>query len=111
MTKVINGIMVDGFKKGWRCKDLPPRPIPFDVDEYLSNGFADIGLPNGKSKRIAFTRGDDLFEFSYDGTQIKRPMKLYREWRNESLDMIMQLESYAIGECTRKVIEGYRLLD
>lgn len=109
MAKIINGINVDGFKKGWNGANGQSF-IPLNIEKYLRYGRAEI-LSDVERRSVSFKRDDGMFLFSCGDSELRRPMKLYREWRNESLDMIMWLESVAVGECTRKVIQGERLLD
>lgn len=109
MAKIINGINVNGFKRGWNGAN-GQFPIPLNIEKYLKCGQTEILLDN-EHRNVSFTREDGMFLFSCGNSELRRPMKLYREWRNESLDMIMWLESVAVGECTRKVIQGEKLLD
>lgn len=109
--KVVNGIIVEAFQKGWQEDGHENLPVPFNIEDYFVNGRANITLSGKKTFEVSFTKTDGLFEFSCGNTQLKKPMKLYREWKNESLEMIMWLESVAIGDCTRKVLQGEKLLD
>lgn len=108
MTRYIRGIDVEGFKRGWN--NVSSLAIPFDVEKYLEDGQAEIKFGRER-KKVSFRRDDGLFVFSCGNTQLRHSMRLFREWRNESLDMVLWLESVAVGECTRKIIQGERLLD
>lgn len=113
---IINGIDENEFIKGWwggkgegkellRTLNLPRNRLPFDVHEYLLNGVAKI-TTNGKLWTLTCCKYDGVFEFSLLKHDKPKTIKLYREWNGESLDMILQLESYAIGEYTRFALNG-----
>lgn len=105
--QIVNGIILDGVMRGWNARNDNKNAVPFDLHSYLSKGSADFTLPDGEYNNVTFSRNDDMFLFSSG----KKLIKLYREWKNENQNMVRWLESVAIGECTRKVIEGKKILD
>ena len=108
---IINGIDENEFRKGWwgehgegkellRSLNLPADTIPIDIKEYLSNGKSEIRIRD-INVVLTYQRHDDWFEFTITRKVKPKIVKLYREWNGEDLKMIIQLESYAVGEYTR----------
>ena len=118
MEKIINGVLTSAFERGWwgrndegKCflRQLHiPCHIPFDVPQYLLGNTVSVEIPD-KQVFISYKKFDFRIEFSMsvDGRKCKR--YLYYEWGREDLNMIIELESYAIGECTRNMLKGKQL--
>lgn len=113
---IINGIDENEFKKGWwgmedegrellSMLSLPTSRLPFNVSDYLSNGKINVSV-KGKQWLLGYHRYDEMFEFSLLKNEKPKVIKLYREWDGEDLDMVIALESYAVGEYTRFILGG-----
>lgn len=120
MGKVINGISLQQFKRGWwgekeegvtllNSLGLPTDKLPFDVEAYLTSSGMVVKVNNNEAK-ITMNKQDLCFEFVCKWKNEKHSFKLYREWDGLDLDTIIDLESYAVGECTRKVMTNRNML-
>lgn len=103
MSKLINGILVQQFIKGWYDAS-GTYDIPFDIEAYLNTGEAVLKMPNGATATLVMSKQDDYYEFAFKGRRHR--IKLYREWDGVDLDVIVNLESYAIGEYTKMAINS-----
>lgn len=121
MGKIINGIIVQQFVKGWwgeknegktllSTLNLPTEAIPFDVEEYLNTGKFVLTLSNDMTANVTISKQDSYFEFTCKWTDRKYCFKLFREWDGTEIDTIIQMESYAVGECTRKILTSKSIL-
>lgn len=113
---IINGIDEKEFRRGWwgRNKEgqsllrelgLPDNRLPFDINRYLVYGKANVKV-NGKNWQLEYHKSDNLFEFSLLRFEKPKVTRLYREWGGEDLNMVLELESYAVGEYTRYALSG-----
>lgn len=113
---IINGIDEVEFERGWWGEnddgkkilgvlDLPATTIPFDIRSYLTHGKADIRI-RGRDMHLTLKKYDEWFEFGMTRKTKPKILKLYREWNGEDLNMIMRLESYAVGEYTRLILRN-----
>lgn len=111
---MINGVVVSQFIKGWwgnngegqellRQLGLP-NELPFNVENYLNTGKFIMPLFNGSTIKVAISKYDTHFEFSCKWPSKKYCFKLFREWEGVDIDEIIKMESYSIGECTRKIM-------
>lgn len=117
MNKIINSIDVQQFCLGWWGEHgegmsllnelgLADDTIPFNIEQFLQRltiSFKDV---NGETISVCLKKHDTHFEFGCICRGKKRAIRLYREWQEESLDAIILLESYSIGECVRQIIMG-----
>lgn len=121
MVKVVNGIITQQFIKGWwggndegetllSALGLPTDKVPFDVEEYLNKGKTQISLDNGATAEVTVNKQDAYFEFMCEWPGKRYHFKLFREWDGMELDTILKMESYSIGECTRKVMTSKSIL-
>ena len=112
---MINGVNSEDFLSGWWGNDcegsgllnkmgVSTETLPFSMDKYLSSHTEEFNDCDGNVARICFKARNPYFEFVgiYKGK--KRVTRLYREWDDDDIDMIIHLESQAIGECTRVVL-------
>ena len=121
MSKVVNGISVQHFISGWwgehdedkesiRELGLPLDEMPFDVERFLQRKTICFKDGYGEKISVCFKKHDTHFEFGCIYKDKKRSVRLYREWETEALDTIIQLESWSIGDCTRRIIVGKSLI-
>lgn len=117
MSKVFYGVNIQHFTAGWwgehsesnkllQMLGLPPNRIPFCVEWFLRN--RSIILKDAERNKIMvwFTKNDIMYEFHCIYKDRRRHIRLYREWETVDVERIVQLESYSIGECARKIIMG-----
>lgn len=104
MAKIINGVLRDEFIHGY-CGEANAS-VPFKVDKFLKNRSVMFKLERKKWCNICFTVLDDRIELRYSDDEDRRILKLFREWPGYSLDDIIKLESVALGNCVRKIIDG-----
>lgn len=120
MGKIINGILVSQFAKGWwgvngegeellNKLGLEGDTIPFSVENYLSTGRLSLRTINGVAE-VTVTKHDAHFDFSCKWPNKTLSFKLYREWDGTDLGEIIKMESYSVGECTRKVLTSKSVL-
>lgn len=121
MGRMTNGIIIQQFIKGWWGKKhegekllhalgLPTDALPFDVEEYLNTGKFTLHLSNKMVAEVTINKQDTYFEFTCKWTDRKHCFKLFREWDGTEIDTIIKMESYAIGECTRKIMTSKSIL-
>lgn len=121
MVKIVNGVIVQQFVKGWwgeknegerllRALDLPANILPFDVEQYLNTGKFTLSLCNKISAEVTINKQDAYYEFMCKWPDRKYCFKLFREWDGTEIDTIIRMESYAVGECTRKIITSKSIL-
>lgn len=117
MSKVVKGISVQHFTAGWWGEHLegkqllaelglPTNKMPFSVEQFLRKETVTLKDSNGDKASIWFHKCDSHFEFGCIYKEKQRKIRLFREWETEDLDTTIQLESYSIGDCTRKIIFG-----
>ena len=117
MAKMINGVVVQQFIKGWwgengegkallAALDLPSDKIPFEVEQYLTEGKFSVRLNDGFVANVTINKQ----EFACKWPDCKYCFKLFREWDGAELDTIIRMESYSIGECTRKIMTSKSIL-
>lgn len=121
MAKMINGVVVQQFIKGWWGENgegkalltalgLPSDEIPFEVEQYLTEGKFSVRLNDGFVANVTINKQDAYFEFACKWPDRKYCFKLFREWDGAELDTIIRMESYSIGECTRKIMTSKSIL-
>ena len=120
MRKMIKGVSVQHFLSGWWGRNsgkkllqelgLSTDELPFDVECFLERGTAMFKDSVGESVSVCYKKHDTHFEFGCIYHNKRRAFKLYREWKGENLDTIIQLESYSIGDCTRQIISGKSII-
>lgn len=117
MSRILYNVSIQHFIAGWwgehsegrkllQMLGLPPDKIPFNVEQFLKN--KSVTLKDAWRNRIMvwLNKSDTLFEFNCTYLDKRRHIRLYREWEAESVERIIQYESYSIGECVRKIIMG-----
>lgn len=121
MGKIINGIDVNNFCSGWWGEHgegkelldelgLASDIMPFNIEQFLRRSSVLFKDTDGEKISVGLKKHDTHFEFGCVCRGKKRALRLYREWQGESLDFIIQLESYAIGECVRQIIAGKSII-
>lgn len=121
MSKIINGIIVQQFIKGWwgenkdgkmllQHLDLPTNTMPFDAEELLRTNRIAIYLVNDIAVEITINKQDAYYEFTCKYPDKRFRFKLFREWDGTDIDTIIKMESYAVGECVRKVLTSRSVL-
>lgn len=111
MAKMVQGVLVNKFKYGYLMKlpDLTSADIPFDVEDYLREHELIDSLSGDV---IGFKVFDDKLEiYRQRDNSIIKQFRLFRDWPNQELDDIIQMESQAIGDCTRRMLLGEALVD
>ena len=117
MRKFIKGVSVQHFLSGWWGENnsgkillqelgLPSDELPFNVEQFLERGTIVFKDSEGENISVCYKKNDTHFEFGCIYQNKRRAFRLYREWESESLDAIIQLESYSIGDCVRQIISG-----
>lgn len=117
MSKIINSIDVQQFCLGWWGEHNEGRDlldelglvndiIPFNIEQFLQRLTTSFKDADGEAVSVCLKKHDTHFEFGCIYRGKRRAIRLYREWQGESLDSIIQLESYSIGECVRQIIVG-----
>lgn len=117
MGKFIKGVSVQHFLSGWWGEHnngkellqelgLPTDELPFDVERFLERGTVEFKDSMGENISVCYKKHDTHFEFGCIYHNKRRAFRLFREWESESLDAIIQLESYSIGDCIRQIISG-----
>lgn len=121
MSKIVNGIMLQQFIKGWwgendegvlllQSLGLSNSCIPFDVENFLKTNEFSIDLNNNVSALVNINKQDAYYEFVCKYPNKKYHFKLFREWDGVDVDTIIKMESYAVGECTRKILTSRSIL-
>lgn len=119
--KIINGIIVQQFIKGWwgdnqdgkkllQFLGLPINTLPFDAEELLRANKIVIYLVDNIAVEISIDKQDAYYEFTCKYPDKKFRFKLFREWDGVDIDTIIKMESYAVGECVRKVLTSRSIL-
>lgn len=112
---------IESFKAGWqgehgegkevlRLLGLPTDTVPFNVRQFLKRRRLSFVMPNGGRVTVTLKKNGERFDFLCLFCGQKRVIKLYREWTTENQETIKNFEAYAIGECTRKIITGDRII-
>lgn len=118
---IINDISVHYFMEGWwgewsegeaalTTLGLPSQMVPFDVAQFLRTGKCKVIIDQDMTLSVAFTKESKQIIFTCEWWGKPRTIRLYREWDSEDADLIQQLESYSIGECTRNILIGKKLV-
>lgn len=121
MGRVINGVSLRLFYNGWWGEHgegnkllgslgLPQDKFPTSVEKLLKNSVVSFTDAEKNCIFVCFSKNDEYFEFYSIRQGKKRIARLHREWQSESLDAIIRLESYAIGECIRHVLAGESII-
>lgn len=121
MGKIINGIIVQQFINGWWGENnegnillhslgLPADTLPFDVEQLLNTGEFVVFTSNKIVIKVTINKQDTYFEFMCKWPDKKYCFKLFRNWDGIEIDTIIKMESYAVGECVRKIITNKSIL-
>lgn len=115
----INGINPAKFQEGWwgekgegvktlRSLALPVLNIPFDVNMFLR--FGKLEIPRIGAK-ITMETNNEYYLLTY-GVRSKdsKHIKLFREWPGEDDTYVTNIESFALGECVRKLLNRENLI-
>lgn len=111
---IINGVLIRFFINGWwgneegkntlNLLQLNNDKIPFNITKFLKQGYTEFKDGTGNVVRLSFRRSETKMHFLCNYNGKRKGIRLFREWGTTDVNMILQLESCAVGECTRNII-------